>query len=475
MGSRLPLWRCELSTPSDEWLSSLQEFKPSITAADPEDTISLSCPHGNATFNCDDEPCVSERRARMDVRAKSEADVEYETYRRKQEARERYTRERLEESFTGKLTEAQAAKRGRIESQIMDREALAALPRPAFLIEGLLCLDSLAWVAGESGSYKSFVTLDMAARYATEDMDYHGLPMEHGKVLIVVGEGNSAYIDRVEAWEQYNARPWPIGAHFHNGAVQLGDRDSVAALCALAKDAGYGLVIFDTQAMMTVGVEENSSTEMGVVMNAMHAMREATGACILTVHHFGKSTDNMRGSGAIYAAATTVIVTEREGMQVTLSTKHADSGKQKDAKEEKYVPFVVAEVKVSEQGDPDDRWSLAITSPAKLHESDPRARVVPLIILSDRDTAILRFLEDVKVQQPNGTSLATIGAQLNEDGWTTTAGTPVKSNNVAKWLAPLKERGLIEGAGTSTKITRAGVDALLDHARQAANQGPDDD
>lgn len=460
----MPLWWCQLSTPSDDWLKSLTEFQPSITAADPDDDIvnTLKCQHGDSTFSCDLDPCAGERKERNAARAKTDADVAYEELKRREQAKERYRRERLEESFDGKLTEAQEAKLSRIETQIMTREQLAELPRPEPLIAGLLFHDSLAWVAGESGSYKSFVTLDMAARFADEEMDYHGLDMTHGRALIVVGEGNSAYIDRVQAWEKYNRRPWPLDAHFHNGAVQLGDRDSVAALCALAKRREYGLVIFDTQAMMTVGVEENSSTEMGVVMNAMHAMREATGACILTVHHFGKSTDNMRGSGAIYAAATTVITTDREGMQVVLSTKHSDNGKQKDSKEESYVPFVVSEVKVSGTGiddSEDDRWSLVITSPMKL-DDERRATVVLPTLERQWTVPVLMALIDKPVF---GGSAAQISAWLVEQGHTS-----ANKGTIHAELNKLVKEKLIMGPKGALKVTDMAREALAERGFRTA-------
>lgn len=84
--------------------------------------------------------------------------------------------------------------------------------------------------------------------------------------------------------------------------------------------------------MCTVGQDENTAEGMGVIINASHSLREATGGCVILVHHFDKKEHGMRGSGAQYAAANTVIVTKRasDDLTVKLSTKKADGGKSKD-------------------------------------------------------------------------------------------------------------------------------------------------
>jgi hypothetical protein len=76
---------------------------------------------------------------------------------------------------------------------------------------------------------------------------------------------------------------------------------------------------------------------MNLVLNMLHRVREVSGACVLTVHHFGKTdSKGMRGSSMIYAAADTVMVVDRkkDTMEVTLSTG-GEHGKQKDAIAEK--------------------------------------------------------------------------------------------------------------------------------------------
>jgi hypothetical protein len=417
-------------------------------------------------MGCPEPECAA---AYAELRAKhaaEENDAEYERYKRQQEARERWKRDQLEATFAGELTPAQLARVERIESGIMSRDELSQLPKPRALIRGLLFFDSLSWVAGESGSYKSFITLDMAARFADPDLDYHGLPMQHGKALVVVGEGNSAYISRVQAWEEYHGRPWPDDAKFHNGAIQLGDPDSVAALREVISKGDYGLVIFDTQAMMTVGVDENQAVEMGRIMAVLHALREATTACILTVHHFGKRTEDMRGSGAIYAAATTVIVTTRDGNSktVSLSTLHEDKGKQKDAKERKYPDFVMQDIKLQDPDDDgDDRWSLVVTAPAG---ADGERATEDLRLTGKHDAPILRVLLEFPAFGASPTELA---AALADGGHT------IDKSTVRKRVEALRKADFLMGAKTALKVSpkgRRALDFLDQNHRQSDDNAP---
>lgn len=206
------------------------------------------------------------------------------------------------------------------------------------VVQGLFFKNTLTWVAGSSGTFKSFVTADLAFRYGQEDMDYHGKRMTSGRSLLIIAEGAAAYASRKVAWEKHHEREVK-NVSIYPFPLQLGDtlKEMPALISYLKEEAEAGrpfdLVLFDTQAMCTVGVDENTS-EMNLVINMLHRVREVSGACVMVVHHFGKSkTAGMRGSSMIYAAADTVCVLKRkeDATEVTLSTAQADEGKQKDA------------------------------------------------------------------------------------------------------------------------------------------------
>jgi len=87
----------------------------------------------------------------------------------------------------------------------------------------------------------------------------------------------------------------------------------------------FGLIIFDTQARSTVGVDENDATEMGEIVASLDEIRMATGACAMLVHHRGLRGDQGRGSSAIRGALDTELDVSRQGTTVTVkSTKQKD-------------------------------------------------------------------------------------------------------------------------------------------------------
>lgn len=263
--------------------------------------------------------------------------------RRRQLAREKVRREREEAEISGTLApEAELFRDGVLRKKVAEAHDFEPVVRTP-IVQNLFFKNSLTWVAGESGTFKSFVTADLAFRYGSEgEMDYHGKRMTHGRALLVIAEGAAGYADRKVAWEKHHGREVKNVSIFP-APLQLGDtlKEMPALISYLREEADNGrpfdLILFDTQAMCTVGVDENSS-EMNLVTNVLHRIREVNGACVMVVHHFGKQKSaGMRGSSMIYAAADTVCVLKRkeDSSDVLLSTAQADGGKQKDAITEK--------------------------------------------------------------------------------------------------------------------------------------------
>ncbi|MFF8839913.1 AAA family ATPase [Streptomyces sp. NPDC015130] len=251
--------------------------------------------------------------------------------RMKTTARERIKREKAERRITGELSPAAEVFLKTLKAGVLSADDLDAMKDPDPIVPGWLYGDSLNWIAGPSGTFKSFIAHDLAARYGKPEATYHGIPMAHGKALYIAAEGASMFKHRKNAWQNFNGRVENV--FYYPAPIQLADfEEQMPALIAYAKAERFGMVIFDTQAMCTVGQDENTAEGMGVIINAGHSLREATGGCVILVHHFDKKGNGMRGSGAQYAAANTVVVTLRasDEMTVKLSTKKSDGGKSKD-------------------------------------------------------------------------------------------------------------------------------------------------
>ncbi|MEU8891138.1 AAA family ATPase [Streptomyces sp. NPDC048442] len=213
-----------------------------------------------------------------------------------------------------------------LRAALVDSDGLDSIPEPVPLIDGILYRDSLAWIYGKPASAKSFVALDWAGCIGS------GLPWQYrsvalGPVLYLVAEGVSGMRRRVRGWEEAFGVPMK-NVTFLPIAVQLLQGTDRHAFLALVAEMQPALIIIDTQARVTVGADENSNGEMSKVVSAADDIRQASGACVLLVHHSGKNGLDMRGASAFEGAATTIVKVTRDGEYVEV---HSD--KQKDAED----------------------------------------------------------------------------------------------------------------------------------------------
>jgi DNA-binding transcriptional ArsR family regulator len=222
-----------------------------------------------------------------------------------------------------------------LRSRLVGADRLGDLPMPVPIIGGAsddgatLVADSLAWLYGKPGSAKSFVALDIACSVAT-GVRWHGRSVVEGVVLYVLAEGAAGMAQRVSAWESWHRVSVPAGQlWFLPVAVQLGTADDVAGLAHLVAELRPSLIVVDTQARSSVGLEENSAKDMGLIVAALDVVRRACGACVLVVHHIGRAGETLRGSTAIDGAAETLLRCEKDGTMVRL-----DIAKQKNYPED---------------------------------------------------------------------------------------------------------------------------------------------
>lgn len=206
--------------------------------------------------------------------------------------------------------------------QMLTAEQLRAIPPPEPLIAGLLNLDSTSWLIGKSGSFKSFVALDWAA-HVGRGQAWQGLAVRQGLAVCVVAEGARGVRLRVDAWERAYG---PLkDVLFLPRPVQVRGVEWPALIEACHRLAP-ALIVLDTQARISIGLDENSNTDMGLYIQAIDQLRQATGACVLSVHHIGRNGSDARGASAIDAAQDAEIRAARVGAYAV--ELHVD--KQKD-------------------------------------------------------------------------------------------------------------------------------------------------
>ncbi|HEY7222178.1 MAG TPA: AAA family ATPase [Micromonosporaceae bacterium] len=225
-----------------------------------------------------------------------------------------------------------------LRAELWDTDGLDLIPDPEPLIDDLIDLDSLVWVIGKPGSYKSFVALDWCACVATGET-WNGRPVHKGPVLYVIAEGRAGIRKRVRAWEQATGHRMH-GVAFLTMAVQVSNEVGWSALAALVAELAPVLVVIDTQARVTVGLEENSNTEMGTFVHRIDQLRRVRGSTVAVVHHTSAVGERGRGATAIDGAADTIakVVDDGDG-RITVSCEKNKNGAEWDDIRLRAVPM----------------------------------------------------------------------------------------------------------------------------------------
>jgi hypothetical protein len=149
--------------------------------------------------------------------------------------------------------------------------------------------------------------------------DWHGVKVAQTPVLYVVGEGLAGYKKRVSAWLEHNGvtRDELRGKLLiTRGSVQIGG-EVWPDLAQWVDEQKCRLVVVDTFARATVGADENSSKEQGVIVEHCRQLCDQTGATMLLVHHTGhangEAAERGRGSSSWRGAVDTELILTKTG------------------------------------------------------------------------------------------------------------------------------------------------------------------
>lgn len=300
---------------------ALTSFKPNISAPTPSSTPDEPVPEPDS----EPEPGEQPPSAIEDAGYQQLVDLEYARQKAREEARKRLTEE----------SAGTAEHLARLRASALGSAALRKMPEPTHLAEGLLVVNSLAWLHSKPKSFKSFWAIDLVGHVAT-GRKWHGRDVHRSNVLYVVAEGAGGIGKRVAAWEDYHHCSLEGLVTFIPFAVQFAKPDEVAALAAFAKEMEAGLVVIDTQARSTVGMDESSAKDMSVYVDRAEEIKKATEACVLTIHHEGWAGGHMRGSSAMQGGADSVLSIDRSGMWLTLVSEA-----QKDIPEAEDIKYLM--------------------------------------------------------------------------------------------------------------------------------------
>jgi hypothetical protein len=217
---------------------------------------------------------------------------------------------------------AAAEKRKDTGYQLMSLTDVFAMLPPRFLLGRHLPEQGMGLLYGDPGTGKSFLALSIALSVAYGLPDWFGdeitVPDDAG-VLYIAGEGASGFRSRVKAWQKKHPEHLlsKAGAEkfrFLFQPVNFLRHEDIARLIETVKRANLGrlsLIVVDTVSRSIPGADENLQKDMTLFVAAVEALRAATGAFVLGVHHAGKA-GQMRGSSVFSGQADVVLRLERK-------------------------------------------------------------------------------------------------------------------------------------------------------------------
>jgi hypothetical protein len=226
--------------------------------------------------------------------------------------------------------DARASQKPKMTIEWFAEAADSALSDPANqLVEGLLDEGGLSVNYGDSGSGKTFVTLDLGFHVGA-GLDWNGKKVRRGLVVYVAAEGGRRIKRRISALrkrfreEHGDVAPDPLFALVRY-QIDLRSNDAdLKSLLALVRAAeektGEKCVwlIVDTLSRAMAGGDENSPVDMGRIVAAADRFRGETDAHFTYVHHTGKdAARGARGHSLLRAATDTELETTAGAFTLT--------------------------------------------------------------------------------------------------------------------------------------------------------------
>ena len=207
---------------------------------------------------------------------------------------------------------------------LLDGTHMQALPPLIWRVKGVLPAEGLAALFGPSASGKSFLALDMAAAIA-QGRSWFGCRTRSATVVYVVLEGEGGFKNRVSAWERDNLLPIPVALNFVMQPFKVNVQQDIEDLAVVVPK---GSVIFiDTLNRAAPMADENSSRDMGEILEGAKRLQIAIGGLVVLIHHTGKDAGKgLRGHSSLFAALDGAIQVERSVVGRAWSIAKAKDG-----------------------------------------------------------------------------------------------------------------------------------------------------
>jgi hypothetical protein len=245
---------------------------------------------------------------------------------------------------------------------------LKQLPAQRWLVKGLIPDGSVGTIFGQSGTFKSFLSLDLLAHIAN-GLPWFGHRVKAAPAVYVPFEGQGGVPKRVSAWRASRMQGgWgeiTTNMRFITDRMNLRlqiDRDKLVRTLIDCGWAG-GMLCIDTLAQAGAGIDENSSEGMGEMIAIFQELKSRLGGTVLVVHHSGKvESAGMRGWSGLRGALDYSIKCWRDDDWDVLDAQFL-LDKVKDGESGRAFNFSMLRVHIGLDEDGDEISSLTVIPP----------------------------------------------------------------------------------------------------------------
>ena len=279
---------------------------------------------------------------------------------------------------------------------IVSLDELRTDPRAPWLVKDVIRQQSTVLVYGKTGTYKTFLVLDLFASLVVGRSWLGHEVKSQGPVLYIAAEGVETITERLDAWGQQTGLSVPSDQfQVMTTPAQLNDPEQVMQLMLwIAWHEPVAVAIDTLSKSMGPGTDENSNSDMTAVLSAAVDQMKALGITVVLIHHPGhEHLQRARGASALHIGVDTSIRVEKTSELYAKITCE----KQKRGRHFETIAFQLAEQEVEGGGD-DPETTLAVVGPigryaAGAVEAETRAdrreanRTAVLTYLTDHDQA----------------------------------------------------------------------------------------
>lgn len=198
--------------------------------------------------------------------------------------------------------------------RLLNSAAVAALPPVEWAVQGIFPEEGIGAIFGPVASGKSFLALLLAECFA-DGTPFFDRRVKRRMVIYLGLEGEGGFQRRIKVIEINRGGPLPDTFRLVLQSFRLNVAQDVRDLAEAISELGEGAVIFvDTVNRAAPDIDENSSKDMGLVIEGAKQLQSLTNGLVILVHHVGKdASKGLRGHSSLIAALDGAIEIKRNG------------------------------------------------------------------------------------------------------------------------------------------------------------------